>query len=145
MRLLQFSYHFLFVTAAVFASLLFGSEGTLIAQSRRSWKAPADAKQLKNPLADSAMSVEKGGKLFRQYCADCHGVKGDGKGPMADSLKRKPANLTSSQTQALAPGEIFWRVSKGDDIMPSFEKTFPLTETERWELVQFVKSLGKKK
>jgi hypothetical protein len=28
--------------------------------------------------------------------------------------------------------------------MPNFEKTFPLSENERWELVHFVRRIGKK-
>jgi mono/diheme cytochrome c family protein len=35
------------------------------------------------------------GKMdFRQYCAQCHGPAGDGTGPVAAALKKKPANLT---------------------------------------------------
>lgn len=104
-----------------------------------------ETKKLKNPVTSTSTAIQQGGKIFRQYCADCHGVKGDGKGSMADSLKRKPADLTRSQTRALADGEVFWRISKGDDVMPSFENTFPLSEVERWQLVHFVKSLGSKK
>jgi mono/diheme cytochrome c family protein len=115
------------------------------AQGKRSWSAPPEAKKLNNPVSNSSAAIQDGGKIFRQYCVDCHGPKGDGNGGMAGSLKRKPANLTRSQTRALADGEIFWRISKGDDVMPSFEKTFPLSETERWQLVLFVKNLGSKK
>jgi mono/diheme cytochrome c family protein len=130
---------------AVIALTGLAAHSDLDAQAKRSWKAPPAAKQLKSPVAASTTAAENGGKLFRQYCVDCHGAKGDGKGPMAASLKRKPADLTSSQTKALADGEMFWRISKGDDVMPSFEKTFPLPESERWELVHFVRSLGRKK
>lgn len=35
-----------------------------------------------------------GYELFRQYCASCHGVFGDGNGPVAQFLDPKPANLT---------------------------------------------------
>jgi len=31
---------------------------------------------------------------FREYCAQCHGPKGIGNGPVAGALKKKPANLT---------------------------------------------------
>ncbi|MBF6560189.1 MAG: cytochrome c [Candidatus Binataceae bacterium] len=31
---------------------------------------------------------------FRQYCASCHGMDGKGDGPVAASLKKKPADLT---------------------------------------------------
>ena len=41
--------------------------------------------------------VEKGHKLFRQYCASCHGLDGKGNGPGAASLKSPPADLTALQ------------------------------------------------
>lgn len=39
----------------------------------------------------------KGGKLFKQYCAACHGTDAKGNGPAASSLKKQPANLTLIQ------------------------------------------------
>lgn len=41
--------------------------------------------------------VEKGHKLFRQYCASCHGLDAKGNGPVATSLKSPPADLTALQ------------------------------------------------
>jgi mono/diheme cytochrome c family protein len=114
------------------------------AQTKRSWTAPPEAKSAKNPVASSDAALDQGKKLFREYCVDCHGAKGDGKGAMAGSLKRQPADLSGAQTPGLTDGEIFWRISKGDDIMPSFEKTFPLSVDQRWQLVHFVRSLSKK-
>lgn len=32
---------------------------------------------------------------FRRYCAQCHGLSGKGNGPVAGSLKKKPADLTA--------------------------------------------------
>jgi mono/diheme cytochrome c family protein len=144
MNLLSTQRGYLFAGAAI-ATMLLAVPAQLRAQSKRTWAPPPDAKQAKNPLAYSSASVEMGRKLFREYCVDCHGAKGDGKGPTAHSLKRKPANLMSGPTKALTDGEIYWRISKGDDIMPSFEKTFPLTQDQRWQLVNYVRSLAKKK
>ena len=31
--------------------------------------------------------------LYLQHCASCHGESGDGKGPLAESLKRAPSDL----------------------------------------------------
>jgi mono/diheme cytochrome c family protein len=36
----------------------------------------------------------KGSDLFHTYCAACHGPAGKGNGPMASSLRVKPADLT---------------------------------------------------
>src|ERR1700758_2809872 len=34
-----------------------------------------------------------GKAIYLQYCASCHGTKGDGKGPLASTLTTPPANL----------------------------------------------------
>ena len=36
-----------------------------------------------------------GKDLYGAYCASCHGISGRGDGPIANELKRKPANLTA--------------------------------------------------
>ena len=36
-----------------------------------------------------------GPKIFRNYCAACHGVDGKGKGPVSGALKHAPPDLTS--------------------------------------------------
>jgi mono/diheme cytochrome c family protein len=35
-----------------------------------------------------------GGELYRTYCATCHGTAAKGDGPLASSMRRKPADLT---------------------------------------------------
>jgi mono/diheme cytochrome c family protein len=35
-----------------------------------------------------------GAELYKSFCAPCHGVEGHGDGPVAPSLKRRPADLT---------------------------------------------------
>ena len=36
-----------------------------------------------------------GAKIFRNYCASCHGVNGNGNGPVAPALKTKIPRLTT--------------------------------------------------
>ena len=43
--------------------------------------------------AAEADSVAKGRALYLQYCASCHGLSGEGNGPMARVLTTPPANL----------------------------------------------------
>ncbi len=40
------------------------------------------------------MLAEVGAGMFKQYCASCHGMTGEGDGPVAGSLKKPPADLT---------------------------------------------------
>jgi mono/diheme cytochrome c family protein len=45
-------------------------------------------------LANAASGqVTRGHALYLQYCASCHGVTGEGDGPIARSLTTPPANL----------------------------------------------------
>lgn len=51
-----------------------------------------------NPTAGrQSQYVEKGRKLFNQYCATCHGVTARGEGPVAEALKVGPPDLTALQ------------------------------------------------
>ncbi len=36
-----------------------------------------------------------GARIFRNYCASCHGVNGNGDGPVASALKTRPPRLTT--------------------------------------------------
>lgn len=48
-----------------------------------------------------AMSeVPSGQELFTKHCAQCHGADGKGNGPMANSLKVAPADLTRISQRA---------------------------------------------
>lgn len=44
-------------------------------------------------------NAESGERVYRNHCANCHGVKGQGDGPVADSLTPRPADLTSEMVQ----------------------------------------------
>ena len=45
------------------------------------------------PTYDPAEAI-MGGSLFKTYCASCHGRGGAGDGPLAESLKFGPSDLT---------------------------------------------------
>ena len=42
----------------------------------------------------SGISVSDGKQMLVNSCAPCHGVNGQGNGPVASSLKQRPADLT---------------------------------------------------
>jgi len=50
--------------------------------------------QQPTPETVRLISSIEGPALYREYCAVCHGLDGKGAGPMAQSLKVKPADLT---------------------------------------------------
>ena len=56
--------------------------------------------------------ADSGEKMFRAYCASCHGVSGKGNGPVASALRGKSADLTqlAKRHQGVFPSEWVARV-----------------------------------
>jgi nucleotide-binding universal stress UspA family protein len=56
-----------------------------------------------------------GAEVYRTYCASCHGTAARGDGPLASSMKKKPANLTeiAKRNGGLFPSEMVFRTIDG--------------------------------
>lgn len=105
---------------------------------------PREILTKKNPVPISNDVLTKARHNFEDNCTPCHGPEGKGNGPMADTLKKRPKDLTTSKEIGdLTDGEIFWLISKGRDPMPAFDQK--LTDNERWGLVHLVRSLSNTK
>lgn len=112
---------------------------------------PASARDRKNPLIASTETLRLGRALWQNHCETCHGAQGRGDGPNARLHERRkghaPRNLTDPNVQEnLTDGELFYRLThgiiEGDNIiMPSYEQKIP-SETDRWQLVLYVRELG---
>jgi mono/diheme cytochrome c family protein len=101
------------------------------------WEAPAAEKAKKSPGGN----IANGKKLAETNCISCHGASGKGDGVAAAALNPKPADWTSPKVQAESDGALFWKISNGRGPMPPWKH---LPEKDRWDLVAYVKSLGKK-
>ena len=105
------------------------------------WKAPQDAKLLQNPLNDEAPVLDKGEKIFKSFCASCHGVDGTGDPVMVKTMNPPPADLTSKHVQQQTDGEIYWKITEGNGLMASYKSI--LSEEERWAVVKYIRKLAK--
>ncbi len=104
------------------------------------FKAPASADATVNPLKGDAAATAAGQKLYKQQCGPCHGDKGKGDGAAAAALAKPPANHTSPEVQKLSDGALFWMLTTGNNPMPSYKY---MTETQRWHLINFIRTLKK--
>ena len=82
--------------------------------------APKTQEQTKEQLEQLIYSV-KGPDLFRAHCAACHGSDARGSGPMASTLKTKPANLTllAKNNGGQFPSARVRKTITGDDVLAS--------------------------
>ena len=93
-----------------------------------------------NPVESTANSIDKGKALFQTHCAVCHGPQGRGDGPAATGLNPRPTDLMQS-ARMLRDGVVAGVITDGRGAMPSFKVS--LTESQIWDLTNFVKSLGR--
>ena len=121
--------------AAVAAAFLAGVSGAAWAQGE--WVAPPAEKAKKNPVK----GIGNAKKSAETNCSSCHGASGKGDGAAAAALPPpKPADWTSAKVQKETDGELFWKISNGRGAMPPWKH---LPENERWELVNYIRSLKK--
>lgn len=98
-------------------------------------------KARKNPVKFSEFSVEHGKKIYGTQCALCHGDKGDGKGELAADMKLTLPDFTKPETlKARTDGELFAIIGGWKDPMPS--QAGRLTDTHRWNLVNYLRSVS---
>lgn len=105
------------------------------------WNPPPQIKTEANPVAATPESLAAAKSLYMSHCAHCHGQTGAGDGSEAGKLSVQPTDFTDALAMKKATdGELFWRIGAGRRPMPSFAKK--LTEQERWELVNYIRTLA---
>jgi mono/diheme cytochrome c family protein len=125
-------------TAAALVLVGTGSLPSVWAQGE--WKAPPEAKQLKNP----EKGTELGKKAVETNCVPCHGPNGKGDGVAAATLNPKPADWTSAKVKKETDGELFWKISNGRGGTSPMVAWKHLPEKERWQVVNYIRELQKK-
>ena len=105
---------------------------------------PADYANKRNPLPGTEDVLQDGKKLYRLYCAVCHGDQGYGDGPTARNLEPPPANLYRVVRMPIARDDyLFWTISEGgkafNSTMPAFKDS--LSEEQRWKVIHYLRQL----
>ena len=105
---------------------------------------PVEAAKAPNPVKATPESLARAKKWWNLDCAMCHGDNGNGKGDTAVDMKLTVADFTDPGTlKDHTDGELYYIIKKGHQDMPP-EGDRIKTE-EGWDLVNYVRSLAKKK
>jgi mono/diheme cytochrome c family protein len=80
------------------------------------------------PQLPPATTNYDGAQLFRNHCAPCHGTSGRGNGPVADVLRKRPADLTKYAVMngGIVPVERLRRVIDGRDVPSHGDRSMPV-------------------
>jgi mono/diheme cytochrome c family protein len=124
-----------FTLALLLAAVAAAHAQSTPAHKYDAWKqhVPAADHARVNPLPPGASTVVAGAKLYSEHCARCHGANAAGVG-------KKPS-LLGPDTQQASDGDLFWLLRNGDiwHGMPTWS-TMP--ESERWQIIAYVRSLN---
>lgn len=127
---------FVFLASSAFVACV------AVADDDKPWVAPEAAKQVKNPVPVNPQTLAVGAQLFHENCVPCHGETGKGDGDTGKTIKKKPANFTDEKLMsAETDGSLFWKMGEGRGPMPPWKDEF--SDMERWELVNYIRKLGK--
>lgn len=89
-------------------------------------------------IPSEAPSLARGGRIYRESCASCHGGLGRGDGSLAAGLEPKPADLAdAAELRGASPLDFYRRVTIGvvGTAMPAFETR--LSADERWAVAAY--------
>ena len=94
-------------------------------------------KTLKSPLEISEVNLAKGKAMYTINCISCHGEKGDGQGVLMQ--RGKFLGVPNYKDRPITEGSIYHVIMFGRNLMGSHASQ--LTNTERWQVVQYVQQL----
>jgi len=96
--------------------------------------------ELQNPLSvDNQRARDRGGFVFANYCAVCHGAGGAGNGPVAQRGYPPPPSLLAEHAEKMKDGQLFHILTYGQNNMPSYASQ--LSRDDRWNVILYVRAM----
>ncbi|MGR3311161.1 MAG: c-type cytochrome [Candidatus Brocadiales bacterium] len=118
-----------------------GEEESSMVEHAHRVNVPPDFSTLKNPIPLTDESVMRGREIYLENCSRCHGFSGRGNGPDPIGLPVMVRDLTDKERMSdHTDGDHFYWITYGvgkEKLMPPFGGKL----TERWDLVNYVKTL----
>lgn len=108
---------------------------------------PAEAeragRELSSPLKPGdAAALERGGRVYANFCGVCHGPEGKGDGPVTKRGVPPPPSLLEGRAVKMAPGQMFHVTTYGQGNMPAHAGQ--IGPEDRWAVVMHLLSLQKR-
>lgn len=102
------------------------------------WIVPENKKKKTSSFKFSSVSVSEGEAIYLKTCQSCHGLPGKGNFAL---LNPSPGDLSTEKFQKQLDGELFYKLTTGRGLMPSFKNV--LKEEDRWKLISYIRSFNK--
>jgi cytochrome c oxidase cbb3-type subunit 2 len=91
-----------------------------------------------NPYPTTDASLQRGHKIYQNFCIGCHGPIGDGMGPAQPWIYPPPLNFTILKGREISGGIIYYQLMNGitGTAMPYFKRD--LESQKIWEVGDYV-------
>ena len=104
-----------------------------------------EAAKVQNPVGATPESVAAGMQVYQRYCRSCHGINAEG-GSGSDISPPAPDLTGSAWKHGSTDGEIFSVIKNGVPPELNMEPWGDrITDTNIWNVVNYLRSLAKKK
>ncbi len=98
------------------------------------------ARPEENPFAAEPEALRRGKWVYDTFCFVCHGVNGDGDGPVIGAGRfPNPASLTSDKAKALSDAKLYDIIEKGQGLMPGY--AVQVQPDDRWRVVLHLRAM----
>lgn len=99
------------------------------------------AVNLRNQHLITETLLEKGESLYQVFCANCHGIHGDGMGNLFTSgaYVIRPSSLIDEEAKSWSQGEIYHVISTGWGVMGAHASL--IRPDDRWKIVAYVEEV----
>ncbi len=114
-----------------------------VARRARAMAAPDGAKDLANPVPNSAEVLAEARAHWADHCAGCHANNGSGDTEMGKRMYPPAPDMRQADTQQMTVGELFFVIQNGVRMtgMPAWGGTSSHDEQDSWKLVRFIRHL----
>lgn len=103
---------------------------------------PEDAElagtELKIPIPLTPEVLARGKIVYENFCLICHGVTGQGDGPLIPKYPNPPS-FTSKNVKKIRPGRLYHTITYGVGEMGSYASQ--IEPKDRWKLVHYLQTL----
>ncbi len=104
-----------------------------------------EAAKVKNPVDATPESIAAGQQVYQRYCRSCHGISATG-GSGSDISPPAPDLTGTKWKHGGTDGEIFFVIKNGVPPELNMEPWGDrITDTNIWNVVNYLRSLAKKK
>lgn len=99
---------------------------------------PEGWRQIPNPYPTTDAALQRGHKIYQNFCIGCHGPIGDGMGPGQPWIYPPPLNFTILKGRAISGGILYYQIMNGitGTAMPYFKRD--LESQKIWEVGNYV-------